>query len=320
MRGISRRSLTIATAAALTFSGITAPTTFAADFGPKSTPNAQKTCNDKLLLDYGHIDIQMRLDENNDVDVKIKDETAIHGSPLEYRDLDDILVGIYDNALFEPVSYLKTEPYKFVGDQESPFYYLPLVQKPDILWPGYNTMGVDYDKFDGPIDLHLKPKNIPAGASYGLFTDGDWGAPGEVLVDSTKQDYTINTTYAAHVHSHWAFSHPGVYELEVSYSGTLKDGTKVSSEGDTLTFLIGDDAVNTCLNPALQEEPDAPEPDAPQPDKDKDRDDPQKNNAGSSTTAIAISAVAAVLLALAGTLAALGGPLRELAKQFNLPF
>ncbi|WP_048402973.1 hypothetical protein [Corynebacterium pilosum] len=80
MRRISRRSLTIATATALTFTGITAPTTFAADFGPKSTPDTQKTCDDKLLLDYGHIDIQMLLDENNDVDVKIKDETAIHGS------------------------------------------------------------------------------------------------------------------------------------------------------------------------------------------------------------------------------------------------
>ena len=80
------------------------------------------------------------------------------------------------------------------------------------------------DYKDGVVQLNIKPVSMPEGASFGMWLTGDLGGPGEILVDSTKDDFTIDTTFPTHTHTNWAFSKPGTYVFEVTYTAETTDG------------------------------------------------------------------------------------------------
>ncbi|MHB2252783.1 TIGR03769 domain-containing protein [Corynebacterium aurimucosum] len=65
---------------------------------------------------------------------------------------------------------------------------------------------------------------------------------GNALADS------IETTFASHTHTNWAFTKPGIYKLEVTYSATTTEGKDISSAPQTLTVAAGDAAIKDCAN------------------------------------------------------------------------
>ncbi|WP_210386688.1 choice-of-anchor M domain-containing protein, partial [Corynebacterium sp. HMSC071F07] len=95
---------------------------------------------------------------------------------------------------------------------------------------------------------------------------GGLGGKDQVLVDSSKDDFTIDTVFPSHAHTNWAFSKPGVYKFDVTYTATTTDGKKVESEPQELLFTIGDEATNNCAKdkPAPKPEP------KPQPKPEKE--------------------------------------------------
>ena len=112
-----------------------------------------------------------------------------------------------------------------------------------------------------------------------MFIDkGSFGGDHEILADSTKQDYSIESHYSAHTHVHWAFSNPGIYTFDVSYSGTTKEGQELKSESQELVVAVGDEVLETCKtspapNPNKPHEPGNPsqnEQKKPKPEAPKD--------------------------------------------------
>ncbi|WP_306515464.1 choice-of-anchor M domain-containing protein [Corynebacterium sp.] len=225
-------------------------------------------CEDKVLLNRGHVDILGKRTQDG-LDIALKDDTRLAADKSVERSLEDVAFVIRDNAKRKRPEQLSDEKYDFIGAKDSEFYYLPQAQDKAILWPGYNTEAIRVqDEFDGPVSLNLVPRETPENSSWGVFIDkGSFGGDHEILADSTKQDYSIESHYSAHTHVHWAFSHPGIYTFDASYSGKTKDGQDLKSDSHKLVVTVGEEALETCKT--------AP---APKPDQPSQPSQPSKPN------------------------------------------
>ena len=114
-----------------------------------------------------------------------------------------------------------------------------------------------------------------------MFIDkGSFGGDHEILADSTKQDYSIESHYSAHTHVHWAFSHPGIYTFDASYSGKTKDGQDLKSDSHELVVTVGEEALETCKT-APAPKPDKPsQPSKPNQPSQPGQPDPGGNQSG----------------------------------------
>lgn len=203
-------------------------------------------CSAKLSLDHGHVDI-MGVREGDAFETKLKDETNIGASGLTYRKLDDVVFAVHNNAMIPRPENHSDPSFDFMGPVGEKTFLLPQTQKRDVIWPGYNTEKLNYKDYkDGVVQLNIKPVSMPEGASFGMWLTGDLGGPGEILVDSTKDDFTIDTTFPTHTHTNWAFSKPGTYVFEVTYTAETTDGKKLASQPQHLTMAMGDKAIADC--------------------------------------------------------------------------
>ncbi|MFS0185462.1 choice-of-anchor M domain-containing protein [Corynebacterium striatum] len=209
--------------------------------------NAEDTvCSAKLSLDHGHVDI-MGVREGDAFETKLKDETNIGASGLTYRKLDDVVFAVHNNAMISRPENYGDPSFDFMGPVGEKTFLLPQTQKRDVIWPGYNTEKLNYKDYkDGVVQLNIKPVSMPEGASFGMWLTGNLGGPGEILVDSTKDDFTIDTTFPTHTHTNWAFSKPGTYVFEVTYTAETTDGKKLASQPQHLTMAMGDKAIADC--------------------------------------------------------------------------
>ncbi|WP_413462057.1 choice-of-anchor M domain-containing protein [Corynebacterium kefirresidentii] len=208
------------------------------------TGNAQ--CSEKYLLDRGHVDIKAQPAEGGFATV-LRDDTAQVDKKSVDRKLDDVVLGVHDNALTPRNKKLAGKEFDFLGKPGERFYHLPQTQDQNIIWPGYNTQDLDYSLTkDNAVNLNLKPTSTPDGAEWGAFIDGTHGKGFSVLANSAAKDYTIETNFPAHTHTHWAFSKPGLYTFEATYTATGTDGKELKSAPQTLTFAVGDKTLDSC--------------------------------------------------------------------------
>ncbi len=234
-------------------------------------------CEDKILLNRGHVDILGKRTKDG-LDIALKDDTRLAADKSVERSLEDVAFVIRDNAKRKRPEQLSDEKYNFIGEKGSELYYLPQAQDKAVLWPGYNTEAIPVqDEFDGAVSLNLVPRETPENSSWGVFIDkGSFGGDHEILADSTKQDYSIESHYSAHTHVHWAFSHPGIYTFDASYSGKTKDGTELKSDSHELVVTVGEEALETCKT-APAPKPDQPDQPA-QPNQPSNPNQPSKPN------------------------------------------
>lgn len=204
------------------------------------------TCADKVVLDRGHVDIAVTR-EGDEFLTRLKDETALVDKKAVERPLDDVVLAVHDNALRSRPAALKGKDFDYLGKEK--FFLLPQTQEQSIIWPGYNTQALNYKDYkDGKVTLNIKPVEMPEGAQVGLFTAEGLGKVFTPLINSAEGDYSIETTFASHTHTNWAFTKPGTYKLEVTYSATTTEGKGISSAPQTLTVAAGDAAIKDCAN------------------------------------------------------------------------
>lgn len=225
--------LAIATATTL---AVAAPSLAIADTAPGTT----NRCEGLLQLDRGHVDIQATL-SGDTMGIHLKDETTAQRVD---RRLDEVMLVAGDNAKVTRSAGLMQPELNVLGDQGSEFYLLPMTQNQSIIWPGHNTMGLDYAHIDGTVDLHLEPRTRPEGGELAMFLSSLTGV--DVLLNTAESDTTIETTYAAHVHTNWAFTKPGLYTFDTYYSATSKAGKALKSEPQTLTVAVGAKGLADC--------------------------------------------------------------------------
>ncbi|MDK4300535.1 choice-of-anchor M domain-containing protein [Corynebacterium propinquum] len=205
-------------------------------------------CVGKHLLHSGHVDILAK-HQGNGLGISLKDDTRIVDKKSVERPLNDVALVVRDNTKEKRRDAHQGEKFDFLGKQEDGFYYLPQAQRPGVIWPGYNTEHIDFDNIDGAVSLNLQPRDVPEGATWGTFIDGQLGELPTVLSDSTKNDHSIESSFSSHTHIHWAFSKPGVYTFDASYSAKHKDGHEMKSETQEFVITVGNEALETCKTP-----------------------------------------------------------------------
>ena len=223
-------------------------------------------CVDKLVLDRGHIDIKA-VREGDKFVTRVKDETGIYDSKTVDRKLDDVLIAVHDNALAERPDALKAQEFDYLGPVGERFFRLPQTQNRDIIWPGYNTQELNYGDYEGGVNLNLEPVSVPEGASWGMFLETGFG-DFQQLLNSLTKDNTVETDFDAHTHTNWGFTKPGLYTFKVTYTAKAKNGKRIASDPQNLTFAVGNTAVESCAKPDPEPKP-KPKPE-PQPEPKPD--------------------------------------------------
>lgn len=227
-----------------------------------------------MVLDRGHVDIAVTR-EGDEFLTRLKDETALVDKKIVERPLDDVVLAVHDNALRSRPAALKGKDFDYLGKEK--FFLLPQTQEQSIIWPGYNTQALDYKHYnDGKVTLNIKPVEMPEGAQVGLFTAEGFGKVFTPLINSAEGDYSIETTFASHTHTNWAFTKPGIYKLEVTYSATTREGKDISSAPQTLTVAAGDAAIKDCAKSKDGNEGEG----TPKPGDEKPGDKPGDNQPG----------------------------------------
>jgi surface-anchored protein len=141
----------------------------------------------------------------------------------------------------------RRQGYSFLGKPGDPVWLLPQVQKPGILWPGWNTQEPEVATTVNR-EVTWKLTGVQGPGRFALFLNGEFGAP-QLIFDSTKpfpQETGIEVN--THVHGNWAFSAPGPYALAVVMTGTTKAGKPLAADG-TLRIQVGNEPVGSAPPP-----------------------------------------------------------------------
>ncbi|OFS19078.1 choice-of-anchor M domain-containing protein [Corynebacterium sp. HMSC04H06] len=235
---------------------------------PGQTP---ARCGERYLLDKGHVDVAASPSAEG-FDVGLKDDTGLTGKKDPVHRLDEVVLGVRENAQRTRTLAMADKALDFMGPVGKKFFLLPQTQKDGVIWPGYNTEALDYSAYaKGSVTLELDPVHVPDGASWGLFTNQGLGSEVAVLADSRAKDTTVETQMASHVHANWAFSTPGWYQFAVSFRARTTDGREVSSRPQVLSFAVGDDAIDDCVKNGAPDQGSQPNPDPkPEPEPKPD--------------------------------------------------
>jgi surface-anchored protein len=140
--------------------------------------------------------------------------------------------------------------YSFLGASAgSDVWILPQNPVTTLPYLGFGTEELEPEDWSTGITYTLLGVSGPG--EFSMWMSGTFGNPivywatSNGIVDGDG-NYTDVYTQAAlgHSHANWGFTAEGVYEVQMQISGTLADGTtKVSSDVETFTFLVGSDTV-----------------------------------------------------------------------------
>ena len=198
----------------------------------KIDPN-QAQGTGQVVRDAGHVDIGPTL-STGEWRIQIHDDTSV---PAFWRSLDDVVLQVNDHSIQQVP---EGEAYAFLGQEPgSDAWIIPQVQKSEVIWAGWNTQEPQVlDTLNRGVTLRMLGVEGPGDLTVFLQT----GNFGDVLVlYSTLKPFPqeswieVNT----HTHANWVFSQPGIYLVEVEFSGQLISGETVSAR-DTLRFSVGD--------------------------------------------------------------------------------
>jgi putative ABC transporter-associated repeat protein len=199
----------------------------------------------QVVIADGHVDMGPRLDGGL-WKIQIRDDTT---QPATWRALPDVVLRAAE------ASKMTVPPgpdYAFLGAAGAPVWLLPQVQRPGVLWPGWNTQD---PSIAGLVkrEVTWRLHGVAGPGHFALFLNGTFGAP-ETVFDSAKpfpQETGIEA--ASHVHGNWAFTELGGYTLDVEMRTDAPDG-RVLTDRETLRIVVGDGEV-AAASPATSPAP-----------------------------------------------------------------
>ena len=228
------------------------PTTVAATTAPAAPAENQ---SQRLILDEGHTDIWHVTAENGGLQLDLRED--ITGQHVRHAP-DEVELHVKSAAKASI-----PEGWPAAGEA----YHLPMTQRADLLWPGWDTQSLAGSDVDPAVRLEIT--DVAGPGEIHLFSQSAFGNLVPVLADGSTQlspGAVREQSFPAHTHAHWAFTEPGVYQVTVRATGT-KDGAEIASEPQVYTFTVGDEFRGQADASAEEPAPEQPAPEEPAPEQ-----------------------------------------------------
>ena len=181
-------------------------------------------------LSEGHTDIGIAF-EDGAFDLHIHDETH----DVEYAPDQAVLVVKAASYTTVPNNPL----YSFLGLPCSGVWVLPNTENTNLLFLGFGAEEIEAGVFQGD-QLRMELKAVAGAGDFIVYDFDSFGVP--VVIMSTRDGVDTNDVRVlpagAHSDFNWAFTQPGYYTVTFEASGTLSNGTFVTSGPVDYTFLV----------------------------------------------------------------------------------
>jgi surface-anchored protein len=186
-----------------------------------------------VTLSVGHVDAINPVWVNNQLDLKVNDET---GSTPVTRDPADVIF----RALPASRKTVPTDPrFAFLGSPGDPVWILPQTQNASLLWPGWSTEDLPTGVFTGnTVQIRLVSISRPTGGQVALYSTGSTGAPTVIFDTENGLPDSAASAIPQHRHMNWAFEATGTYRLGFEVTAT-RNGATITSGVHTYTFTVG---------------------------------------------------------------------------------
>ncbi|KAB8160286.1 hypothetical protein FH609_028040 [Streptomyces sp. 3MP-14] len=216
------------------------------------------TDRERAVLDGGHLDLAVRIDENGAWDFLIKDGT-VPGQEV-WREPNDVILHFDAQHAWQILeSAAGRVPERLGRPGETIWVDHSVTYAPGLLWPGWNTEGVPPEAVNSPITAAFTGVEGPEGFFLGQWRDdAELGTVVGIDIDGTlPEPGAVELRPGVHAHPLWFFTEEGVYRLRLELSATLPTGERVADAG-TLTAVVGDDIDPDDVELPAPEEPEEP--------------------------------------------------------------
>jgi putative ABC transporter-associated repeat protein len=205
---------------------------------PSAAPSAassvragEQTATGRRVIGDGHIDMGARF-VGDRWTIQVRDDTV---RPAVWRNMTDVVLHAVDAA---KLTVPGDQAFAFLGRPGTQVWVLPQVQRPGVLWPGWNTQDPQVAATVNR-GVTWRLNGVAGPGRFVLFVNGEFGAP-QVLFNSARPypqrtGIDLNT----HAHGNWVFSAPGTYLLDVEMSARTLAGRSVTDR-QLLRVFVGD--------------------------------------------------------------------------------
>jgi putative ABC transporter-associated repeat protein len=128
--------------------------------------------------------------------------------------------------------------YSFLGAPGDPIWLISQTQVGGVPWLGWNTQHETVrQQVRGPVRYRLDGVSGPG--RLAVYLTDSFGEVGQRMFGNVSGfPRSFDVPLNVHAHGNWVFTAAGTYEVTITQSATLNDGTAVSDSA-TLTFVVG---------------------------------------------------------------------------------
>jgi surface-anchored protein len=184
----------------------------------------------KVTLSTGHTDVAVVYDNGEFIMNVSYDETETS------YDAKDVILLVNNGA----ATTVPNDPlYSFLGPVGSPVWILPQVQDAGLLFLGFGSDDLPTGVFQNDT-VHIRLTKVKGPGEFAMFANDPFGTP--IVIANSRDGLDAADTYAfvagSDAHFNWAFSKAGEYHVSFETTGTLLDGTVISTGEVTYKFHV----------------------------------------------------------------------------------
>jgi putative ABC transporter-associated repeat protein len=190
----------------------------------------------ETVLDGGHADYGVRIVDGA-LRSQVKDDSA-GGEPV-WREVGEVLVRL-DAAARATVP--AGASWGFLGSPGATIWVVPQVQKPGVVWLGWNTEALSAADVDGAVRWRLTAVEGPG--TVAVFQTGAFGQVDRLFDSGDGLPDARDVPVGTHAHGNWAFTRPGTYALTFEHSAQRAGGA-LQTDTRTLRVHVDDGSATT---------------------------------------------------------------------------
>lgn len=184
-----------------------------------------------VVLSTGHVDALYPLYQANQLQDYLLDNTV---TPSVTRNPADVLLEALPNS---KTTVPADARFAFLGAVGAPVWILPQTQDPALLWAGISTEGIATGVFQGNV-LVFRLVSVSGPGQFSVFDTGPFGDPTVIYNSSAALPQDLTEPIPTHHHTNWAFGMSGSYTVTFQISGTLTNGTPVTTGPVAYQFQV----------------------------------------------------------------------------------